>query len=263
MKFKVIIPARYASTRLPGKPLLAIAGQPMIAHVHAIAKNAGATEVIVATDDPRIATAVAAFGGKVCVTATTHRSGSERLAEVVTQMGYDDSAIIVNLQGDEPLMPPQLLQQVAQLLATHPEAEMATLSTPILNAADLLNSNIVKVVSSKAGYALYFSRAPIPWDRDHLQLTPAANGVTLHAEKIDFTQHHYQRHLGIYAYRSGFLRRYRETVACDLEQLESLEQLRLLYHGGRIAIACAVTPPGPGVDTEADLSHVRRIFNHE
>jgi len=249
VNFRVIIPARYASTRLPGKPLLDIAGKPMLQHVYERALESGACEVVIATDDERIRAAGHAFGARVCMTAAHHRTGSERLAEVVTQLGYGSEDVIVNLQGDEPLMPPALLRQVASGLIGHPAVPMATLCTPIVSAQELFDPNVVKVVADAQGHALYFSRAPIPWDRDALASRP---------EELPADVRHY-RHLGIYAYRAGFLARYTATPACALEMRESLEQLRVLWMGERIHVAEAEALPGPGVDTAADLEKARML----
>ena len=250
MSFHVIIPARYASTRLPAKPLLDIGGKPMLQHVCERAAESGASAVTVATDDLRIVEAVEAFGGQVCITGKHHQSGSERLAEAVLRLGLEDDDIVVNLQGDEPLMPAALLSQVAQLLQGDHDAEMATLCTRIQSAEELFDPNVVKVVMDARGNALYFSRAPIPWDRDAFAVT---------TEALPEQALHY-RHLGIYAYRAGFLKRYVKMEPCDLERIESLEQLRVLWHGGQIQVAEAAELPGPGVDTAEDLERVRALF---
>ncbi len=250
MSFRVVIPARYASTRLPGKPLIDIGGKPMLQHVHARALESGASEVVIATDDERIRAAAEVFGARVCMTAAHHRSGSERLAEVITRLGYGEDEVIVNLQGDEPLMPPALLSQVAAGLLEHPAAPMATLCTPITSAEELFDPNAVKVVRDARGFALYFSRAPIPWDRDAFAEQP---------HTLPAGARHY-RHLGIYAYRAGFLARYVATPACELETRESLEQLRVLWMGEKIHVAEAAALPGPGVDTLADLERVRALI---
>jgi 3-deoxy-manno-octulosonate cytidylyltransferase (CMP-KDO synthetase) len=245
--FRVVIPARYASTRLPGKPLVEIAGRPMLAHVHARACESGAAEVLIATDDARIAEAATRFGATVCMTATTHTSGTERLAEVAEQRGWPDDALVVNLQGDEPCMPPTLIAQVAEDLAAHDRASCATLAAPIRDAQTLFDPNVVKVVCDAEGYALYFSRAPIPWARDAFAAAP---GV-LPDQDI------WLRHIGLYAYRAGLLRRYRKLTTAPLEAIEALEQLRLLWHGLPIHLAAACHEPGPGVDTPEDLARVR------
>ncbi len=242
--FTVIIPARYGSTRFPGKPLADIGGKPMIQHVFERASESGASRVLVATDDERIAAAARGFGAEVCMTSGTHRSGTDRLAEVVEREGLHDPAIVVNLQGDEPLMPPELIRQTAAALAQRPEADIATLATPIIAREQVFDPNVVKVVRDREGYALYFSRAPIPWDRDRFGQTdaPLAAG--------------YLRHLGIYGYRVSFLRRYPHLEEVELERAESLEQLRALWHGARIYVDIATAMPGPGVDTPADLEAV-------
>jgi len=250
VSFTVIIPARYASSRLPGKPLADIAGRPMIQHVYERAVASGAREVIVATDDTRIAEAVTAFGGRACMTAADHPSGSDRLAEVVTRLGFEDDALVVNLQGDEPLMPPSLVQQVADDLAAHGDAAMSTLCEPVTTAAELFDPHVVKVVMDRAGYALYFSRAVIPWDRDAFAVT---------TEELPANGRHY-RHIGLYAYRAGFIKEYVQWPACELEQMESLEQLRVLWHGRRIHVAVAEEAPGPAVDTAADLQRVVQLL---
>lgn len=251
MSFKVVIPARYASSRLPGKPLLEIAGKPMIQHVYERAKQSGATDVIVATDDERIQSAAESFGARVCMTATHHQSGTERLAEVVRMLKEPDDRIVVNVQGDEPLLPCVLVRQVAENLAVHAHADIATLCERIQSASELFSPSVVKVVLDEAGYALYFSRAPIPWHRDGF------------AEKLDSlpTDCRFYRHVGLYAYRAGYLRSYIGQPSCELERTERLEQLRVLYAGGRIHCATANETPGPGVDTVADLERVKKMLS--
>lgn len=244
MSFVVVIPARYSSTRLPGKPLADIAGKPMIQWVVEQAQKSAAHRVVVATDDQRIADALAGLAVEVCMTATDHESGTERLAEVVEKLALSPDEIVVNVQGDEPLLPPELVDQVAELLAQG-QAPMATLTTPIEVADELMDPNVVKAVCSQQGLALYFSRAPIPWDRD---------GMAGDAPDLSLCQ----RHIGIYAYRAGFIRRYVSLPASPLEQLEKLEQLRVLWHGEQIALAQARVLPAPGVDTQADLEAIRR-----
>jgi 3-deoxy-manno-octulosonate cytidylyltransferase (CMP-KDO synthetase) len=250
VSFHVIIPARYASTRLPGKPLLLIGDKPMLQHVYERALACGAASVVVATDDMRIADAVAEFGGEVCLTAAHHQSGTERLAETAQQLQLPDDAIVVNLQGDEPLMPPELLHQVAALLQGDHGADMATLCTRIHTAAELFDPHVVKVISDRHGKALYFSRAVIPWDRDAFAVT---------TEELPASAVHF-RHLGIYAYRVGYLKSYVTLEPCELERMESLEQLRVLWHGGAIQVAEASRVPGPGVDTAADLQRVCELL---
>lgn len=243
----VIIPARYASTRLPAKALLDIDGQAMIVRVWQRAQQCGASRVAVATDDTRVADTVRAAGGEVLMTRADHASGTDRLAEAAAQLGCADDEIIVNLQGDEPLMPPTLVRRVAETLAAHPAASVATASHPIHDADSLRNPNVVKVVTDRHGYALYFSRAPIPWPRDAMQ---AAGDFAVRA----------QRHIGLYAYRAGFLRRYTQWPACALEELEALEQLRVLWQGEKIAVYETDAAPAAGVDTAADLERVRAVF---
>jgi len=242
--FRVVIPARYASSRLPGKPLLPIAGRPMLEHVFRRALQCGARDVVIATDDERIANAAAAFGAPVCMTAVDHASGTERLAEVVEQFGWPADSIVVNVQGDEPLIEPVLIRQVASDLAAHPEAAVATLAYPLASAGLRTDPNVVKVVLDREGYALYFSRAPIPFVRDHVD-DIAAGGL---------------RHIGLYAYRAGFLGRYRALEAAPFEQLEKLEQLRVLWHGMKVHVSIAARMPGPGVDTADDLRQVEGLL---
>ena len=250
MTFAVVIPARYASTRLPGKPLADIAGKPMIQHVYHRAEASGARPVVIATDDERICEAVRAFGAEARMTSAHHRSGTERVAEVAEALFAQGESIVVNVQGDEPLLPPALIKQVASNLAAHPEADVATLCEPIDEASALLDPSVVKVVFDRHGYALYFSRAPIPWYRDRF-----VDGVgDLPENSLHF------RHVGIYAYRTAFLRRYVAQPASELERVEALEQLRVLYEGGRIHVARALEPAGPGVDNAEDLIRVRRWF---
>lgn len=251
MGFKVIIPARYASQRLPGKPLRAIAGRPMIQLVWEQARESGAEQVVVATDDERIVAAVRAFGGEVCLTAQTHRSGTDRLAETARAIGCGPEDILVNLQGDEPLMPPALIAQVAEGLARRSEVPVATLCTPLEHVHELFDRNIVKVVRDAQGHALYFSRAPIPWHRDEFALrTDCLPG--------DGTP--FMRHIGLYAYRADFLAEYVTWPPSPLEAAESLEQLRVLWNGRRILAEVARTVPGPGVDTEDDLLRVEALL---
>jgi 3-deoxy-manno-octulosonate cytidylyltransferase (CMP-KDO synthetase) len=250
MDFTVVIPARYGSTRLPGKPLREIAGRPMIEHVYRRASESGADEVIVATDDERIAQAARAFGARVCLTDPAHPSGTDRLAEVARLLDFPSDRILVNVQGDEPLLPPALIDQVAADLAAHGAASVATLCEPIATAAELFDPNVVKVVLDGEGYALYFSRAVIPWDRDAF----AAAAPALPAGS------QYYRHLGLYAYRAGFVRAYVTWPPCAPERAEKLEQLRALWHGHRIYVGIAREQPGPGVDTEQDLVRVEKLL---
>lgn len=248
--FRIVIPARYGSSRLPGKPLLQIGDLAMIMHVVQRAGESGAAGITVATDDQRIADMASAAGVDVCLTAAEHPSGTDRLAEVVDEMGWDDDAVIVNLQGDEPLMPPRLLQQVAANLQANPSASIATLCTAITQQQEIFNPNVVKVVMDRDGFALYFSRAPIPWYRD---------GFALEKSKLPQMLQYY-RHLGLYAYRAGFLRRYCSWEPAPVEQCESLEQLRALWMGEKIHVAEALENPPPGVDTQEDLQRVRAVL---
>lgn len=248
--FVVVIPARYASTRLPGKPLLDIAGKAMIQRVYEQARQSEARQVIIATDDVRIRDAAQAFGASVCMTRVDHVSGTDRLQEVAEQQGWSDDTIVVNVQGDEPLIPPAVINQVARNLAAHREAGIATLCEKITDLETFMDPNAVKVVFDQQGLALYFSRAPMPWPRDAFR----ERRDTLPAAHPAF------RHIGIYAYRAGFLHRFIHWPPAVLEQTESLEQLRALANGVRIHVepACAKVPGG--VDTEADLAAVRRLL---
>ena len=246
MSFTVVIPARYQSTRLPGKPLADIGGKPMIQWVYEQAKQAGADKVIVATDDHRVEEVVKAFDGEVCMTSPDHQSGTERLAEVVQKMNIADDQIIVNVQGDEPLIPPSIISQVAKNLANS-IAPMATLGVEISDEAEAFNPNAVKVVMDKEGYALYFSRATIPWDRDNFSGEEKVISQPL------------LRHIGIYAYRAGFINTYINWQPSTLEKIESLEQLRVLWYGEKIHVDVAEEAPAAGVDTPEDLEAVRAL----
>ncbi|GAB2701342.1 3-deoxy-manno-octulosonate cytidylyltransferase [Aliiglaciecola sp. 3_MG-2023] len=243
MKFTVIIPARYASTRFPGKPLVEINGKPMVQHVYERALEAGATRVIVATDDARIAKTVTDFGGNYCMTAAHHESGTERLAEVVDVEGLLAHELVVNVQGDEPFIPAANIRQVAENLFQYKDAEMATLGVKITDVEDAFNPNVVKVVTDKMGYALYFSRAAIPYDRSRF----------MDADSIDEIGDFYLRHIGIYAYRAGFIKQYVNMAPSGLEHVESLEQLRVLWHGEKIHVDEAQKAPPTGIDTPEDL----------
>lgn len=245
--FKVVIPARYASTRLPGKPLLELAGRPMLQHVHERSLQSGASVVIIATDDRRIADAAYNFDATVCMTSPEHTSGTERLAEVVEVQGWDDDSIIVNVQGDEPLIPVALIKQVAAGLADNADAPMATLAYPIHSTDEVADPNIVKVVLDKQGHALYFSRAAIPCYRDRPALGNGTQAL---------------RHIGLYAYRAGFLKRYMQLEASPLESIEKLEQLRVLWHGLKIHVGIATEMPGHGVDTREDLARVDALLTN-
>ncbi|WP_425665925.1 3-deoxy-manno-octulosonate cytidylyltransferase [Vibrio tubiashii] len=246
MSFTVVIPARYQSTRLPGKPLADICGKPMIQWVYEQAVQAGADKVIVATDDSRVEQAVEAFGGQVCMTSPNHESGTERLAEVVEKMAIPDDHIIVNVQGDEPLIPPSIITQVAENLANS-QAPMSTLAVEISDEAEVFNPNAVKVLTDKDGYAMYFSRASIPWDRDNF------------ADDAKIIKQPLMRHIGIYAYRAGFINTYINWEPTALEKIECLEQLRVLWYGEKIHVEVAKEAPAAGVDTPEDLEVVRSI----
>ncbi|ODU40581.1 MAG: 3-deoxy-manno-octulosonate cytidylyltransferase [Thiobacillus sp. SCN 63-374] len=249
MHFRVVIPARYASSRLPGKPLADIGGRPMVLHVLDRALQAGAESVVVATDDVRVLQAVEAAGHQALMTSPDHQSGTERLVEVAETLGWPDGTLVVNVQGDEPLIDPALIREAARQLVLHDDAVMATLAHPIHDHADFVNPNVVKVVADEAGYALYFSRAPIPWPRDAFatqQPMPHEFGAL--------------RHIGLYAYRVGFLRTYASLASSPLERYEMLEQLRVLWHGHRISLGVTPIAPAPGVDTPEDLARVRALF---
>ncbi|MGD2136813.1 MAG: 3-deoxy-manno-octulosonate cytidylyltransferase [Gammaproteobacteria bacterium] len=247
--FKVVIPARYASARLPGKPLLEVAGRPMLQHVFERATESRADEVIIATDDTRIQAAAEGFGAVVCMTSAEHNSGTERLGEVVERLGWKDHIIVVNLQGDEPLMPASLIDQVAGDLAIHEAAAITTLAYPLVTSENETDPHIVKVVLDHEGYAMYFSRAPIPWHRD-----PAETGSGIGVANPVL------HHLGLYAYRTGFLKHFGMLGQAPLEIFEKLEQLRALWHGYRIHVGITQQTPGPGVDTAADLLRVGRLL---
>lgn len=245
----VVIPTRYESRRLPGKVLQDINGKTLLQHVWERAGQSAAREVIIATDDPRIERAARDFGADVQMTDPNHATGSDRIAEVALKRRWDPGQIVVNLQGDEPLMPPALLRQVAQLLADDPAADLATLCHPLHEAEAFRNPNVVKLVMDRRGYALYFSRAPVPWKRDGAQAGPALLPMGLA-----------YRHIGLYAYRAGALAEFSALPPSPLEQCEALEQLRALSHGMRIKVGIAAEAPPQGVDTEADLLAVERLL---
>jgi len=248
--FKVVIPARYGSTRLPGKPLLDIAGLPMIAHVCQRAIEADAEEIVVATDDQRIYDRVADLGLKVVMTDANHQSGTERINEVAETLAWNEKDIVVNLQGDEPLIPPAYIKDVALALGNQQQAGIATLAAEITENEEIFNPNSVKVVLNNAGYALYFSRAPIPWDRNSFT---AASGEVSHAMP-------YLRHIGMYAYTVKFLKNYCSWQPSVLETVESLEQLRILWYGQPILVKTVTKTPPAGVDTQADLERVEKVM---
>lgn len=250
MSFRIVIPARFASTRLPGKPLRDICGKPMIVRVIEQAKKSNAEEVIVATDSQEIADALSDIDVQVCITREDHQSGTERLSEVIEQMGFADDQILINLQGDEPMMPPVCLNQVGQALEEDTKVKMATLCTPLTDLEELFDPHAVKVVRDINDYALYFTRAAIPWSRDCFNEAP---------RKMPLEQE-YQRHIGLYGYRAGFIKQYLEWQSSDIEKTESLEQLRVLYYGEKIKVISAEIAPGPGVDTIDDLNRVCELL---
>ncbi|NMG54137.1 3-deoxy-manno-octulosonate cytidylyltransferase [Aromatoleum aromaticum] len=252
--FHVVIPARHASSRLPGKPLADIAGKPMVVRVLEQAHRAGAASVWVATDHPEVLDAVRAAGGDALMTREDHPSGTDRLAEVVDALGWKADDIVVNVQGDEPLIEPKLIAAVAQALADDPVAAIATAAHPLHAAAELFNPNVVKVVCDAHDHALYFSRAPIPWARD--AFATARDDIPAGLPVL--------RHVGLYAYRVAFLRCYASLAPSPLEQWEALEQLRALWHGHRIRVMTVAVAPAAGVDTPEDLERVRAAFDrHE
>jgi 3-deoxy-manno-octulosonate cytidylyltransferase (CMP-KDO synthetase) len=252
--FVAVVPARLSSTRLPGKPLADIAGKPMVVRVAEQARASGARAVLVATDSEQVAEAAAAHGFEVMLTRADHPSGTDRLAEVATRCGWPDETIVVNVQGDEPLIEPRLVAAVAAHLAARPGCAMATAAHPVSSPAEIFSPNVVKVVLDAAGQALYFSRAPIPWARD------AWPDMRQDIASMPLPESPVYRHIGLYAYRADFLRRYPQLSRSPLESIESLEQLRALWHGERIAVALTAQAPAPGVDTPEDLERVRALF---
>jgi len=244
--FKIVIPARYASSRFPAKPLVDLCGKPLLQHVYDCACLTNADTVVIATDDDRIASVAEQFGATVCMTSGDHASGTDRIVEVAQKMGWQDDDVVVNLQGDEPLTPEKIIVQVAENLHKNPEAVCATLSAALSSREEITNPNVVKVVSDINGFALYFSRADIPYDRD----------MTIPVDDLS----EYQRHIGIYAYRVGFLKEYASLPVCTLEKHEALEQLRILWNGKKIHVAEAIELPGHGVDTPEDLEQVKKII---
>jgi 3-deoxy-manno-octulosonate cytidylyltransferase (CMP-KDO synthetase) len=250
MDFSVIIPARYGSTRFPGKPLALINDKPMIQHVFERAQESGAKQIIVATDDQRIADACHSFGAQVCMTADDHESGTSRLAEVIAKENIDEKQIVVNVQGDEPFIPAENIIQVAKNLADNPHVPMGTLAQVITNVDDILNPNVVKVVTNARNLAMYFSRAVIPFDRNAM----LSNDLT--ELSLEDLPGKYLRHIGIYGYRAGFVSKYNELASTELESVESLEQLRVLWHGYNIHVDVAVKTPPHGVDTPEDLARL-------
>ncbi|HVY07876.1 MAG TPA: 3-deoxy-manno-octulosonate cytidylyltransferase [Burkholderiales bacterium] len=251
MEFVVVIPARYASSRLPGKPLADIAGKPMVVHAAERARESGAREIIVATDDERVAEAVKRHGHEAMMTRADHASGTDRIAEVAAARAWPDERIVVNVQGDEPRIPPALVRSVAQHLDERRDAAISTACHRIHSAAEMFDPNAVKVVLDKDGYAAYFSRAPIPFARDAFKAdsTRLPEGLPAY------------RHLGLYAYRCSFLKIYSSLSPAATERFESLEQLRALWHGYRIGVAVTDQAPEPGVDTPEDLEKMRLAFS--
>lgn len=243
----VVIPARFASTRLPGKALIPIAGRPMVQHTWERASRSGAGEVVVATDDARILEAAHGFGAMALMTEAGHRSGTERVAEAASLLSLGDEEVVVNLQADEPLVPPILITQVVEDLTSHPSAQIATLCERIESEMEVFDPATVKVVTDHEGYALYFSRAAIPWHRGHFESGEVPRSASL------------RRHIGLYAYRVGYLRSHVARETSTIEEAEALEQLRALYHGARIHVAEARERPGPSVDTPEDLERVREL----
>jgi 3-deoxy-manno-octulosonate cytidylyltransferase (CMP-KDO synthetase) len=248
--FTVLIPARFASTRLPGKPLLDIMGKPMVVRVAERAQASGADRVVIATDDERIRAAAAAHGIEAVLTRGKHATGTDRLAEAAIELKLDERTIAVNVQGDEPLLEPALIREVADELRAHADASIATACHPIVDPEEAFNTNVVKVVLDRAGYALYFSRATMPWARDAFARTHAELPLGLPM----------YRHYGLYAYRVAFLRHYPSLAPSQIERFEALEQLRALWHGHRIAVRITKGTPAPGVDTQEDLDRVRALY---
>lgn len=251
MPYQIVIPARYASTRLPGKPLADLCGKPMIVRVVEATRRTRAAGVWVATDDQRVADAVKQYGFDAVLTRPEHATGTDRIAEVAESRNWPDTAIVVNVQGDEPLIDPALIDAVATALANDPESAIATAAHQLESAEDFFNPNVVKVVCDAKGCALYFSRAPVPWDRDRFAVERDELPQSLGA----------RRHIGIYAYRASFLRRYGKLEQSPLERTESLEQLRALWHGYSIRVIDVTHAPAPGVDTPEDLERVRQLFD--
>ena len=249
MTFKVVIPARYQSSRLEGKPLLDIGGIPMVIHVVKQSLKSKANDVVVATDDQKIFDIVEKFGYKAIMTNIKHKSGTDRTVEVVNLMGWSDHEIVVNVQGDEPLINPSLINQIAEYLDHHKDVFVSTACHSISDYNDFINPNNVKVVLDKNSQALYFSRAPIPFPRDEF------------AQKMIGKEGFY-KHIGIYAYRAKFLKSYKDIVQTELEDIEKLEQLRILYAGYKIGVVASVDNPMIGVDTPEDLEKVRKLFSN-
>lgn len=244
MSYTIVIPARYASTRFPGKPLVDIAGKTMLHRVYKQCLKTKASKIVVATDDARIEKEAINIGAQVCLTQSEHQSGTARIGEVIQTLNLNDDEIVVNVQGDEPFIPSSIIDQVAGNMALYTEADMATLAVPIEDADEVFNPNAVKVVTDKNGYALYFSRAPVPYDRDNFANQP-----------VNQIGKYYLRHIGLYAYRADFVRQYLNWPASPLEEAESLEQLRVLWHGEKIHVGIANQTPPAGIDTPEDLAN--------
>jgi len=251
LSFKVVIPARFDSTRLPGKVLRLLAGKPLIEWVYLQALKSNAEEIIIATDHAKVADSAKNFGAKICLTSVEHSTGTDRLAEVVMLNQWSDDVIVINIQGDEPLILPSLIDRLAEILHSNPSAAIATLATPIDNRKDQFDPNCCKVVLDKNQRALYFSRAAIPYNRDQFSAC------------VDESQavSNVYRHIGVYAYRAGFLKKFAQMDQCYLEQIEALEQLRALYNGYEIVVELVAEPPGHGVDTEEDLQRVEVLLS--
>jgi len=247
--FKIIIPARYQSSRFQGKALAEIAGKPMVQHVYERAQQSGATSVVIATDDERIRKVAQGFGAAVCMTSDQHQSGSDRLAEAVALLGYADDEVVVNLQSDEPLVPPGILSQIVTGLLTHPAAQVATICEPLTQTQKMLDPNVAKVVRDQEGYALYFSRSPLPYARGFVA-----------SEIKDLLPDVYYRHIGLYAARVSFWQQYVKWGPCQLEELEGLEQLRVLWHGGKIIVGVSSYASFMEVNTPEDLMKVRALM---
>lgn len=247
MSFKIVIPARLGSSRLPQKVLRLVAGKPLVQHVWEAARRCGAEQVVIAADDDQVLKVAQGFGADVRLTSASHESGTDRAHEIARVEGWPKDAIVVNLQGDEPLMPPALVREAVQMLVDDAGADIATLCHPIHSAQEWLNPNVVKLVMDRRGYALYFSRAPIPWQRD---------AIKPEMREQHMPEHLAYRHIGLYAYRVGSLQQFSELPAGELEQCEALEQLRALQHGLRIRVGVTQNPPPRGVDTEEDLKAV-------
>jgi 3-deoxy-manno-octulosonate cytidylyltransferase (CMP-KDO synthetase) len=261
--FIAVVPARLASTRLPDKPLADIGGKPMVVRVAERARLSGALQVLIATDSPRVADVAKEHGFDVMLTRADHPNGTDRLAEVATHFGWSDETIVVNVQGDEPLIDPALVRNVAAHLAAHPSCAIATAAHPIHDPADVFNPNVVKVVLDAKSVALYFSRAPIPWSRDAWQKEWPNVAALASVGLVTFrppVPSNVLRHIGLYAYRAKFLRAYPTLSVAPIEEAEALEQLRALWHGERIAVLITNDAPPPGVDTPADLARVRALF---